>query len=431
MAKNLFQDMVKAKRTQREIPQKEILKKEISRKEIPTYPNVQEFRQQDRKNSHSGLWFIALISIAFFVFALSFFFAKAQVTVNPKIQDFPLNENLSAIKDINPDGLAFDLVIISGDETEQVPAGAEQDVSINAKGSVFIYNTFSSVPQKLSINTKLEGSNGKIYETTASAIVPGVNTDGTPGKVAVDIQGAQAGAEYNSDPIDFKILGFKGTAKYDKFYGRSNGSINGGFKGKSPVISDVDKENAFAQLQTVLQTKLFQKAIDQIPNGFVLFKNAAFLNIDSENVEFAPGGGTLPVTVKGTLYGFLFNEKSLTQKIAKDVISNYDGSEVYIPNIKDLVFSLPAGQTSPVDQGTSFSDIQNINFNLSGSAKIVWKFDDAKFGEDLLGKSKSDFNQILSQYPNVDSAQLVLSPFWIRSLPSKLKDIKVLVNYPK
>ena len=75
--------------------------------------------------------------------------------------------------------------------------------------------------------------------------------------------------------------------------------------------------------------------------------------------------------------------------------------------------------------------MKNINFNLSGAIKIVWKLDVEKLINDLLGKSKKDFNQILLQYPYIDSAESELSPFWKMSFPDNTKDIKVIVNYPK
>jgi len=48
-----------------------------------------------------------------------------------------------------------------------------------------------------------------------------------------------------------------------------------------------------------------------------------------------------------------------------------------------------------------------------------------------LGKSKKDFNKILLQYPNIDSANLKISPIWKISIPDKTKNIKVMVNYPE
>lgn len=423
MPKNLFQDMVKAKTARKEISKKKF---QVKAPELRTYqhPEMMPTRSTSGKKSHLGVWLVAVISIIFFIFALSFLFSKAQIIVNPKTTDIALNANLSAVKDLNTAGLAFDLVILSGEETRQVKAGEEREISTSSKGAIFIYNT-SSTPQKLSINTRLEGSNGKIYKTSKEVDVPGISADGAPGKTQVDIYGAEPGEAYNSDPLDFKIFGFKGTPKYETFYGRSVGKITGGFKGKSPFISDEEKEKVMDELEIALKQKLLQKITDQIPAGFVLFKDAVFLRIDEENVGFNSSNSDLPLTIKGTLYGFLLTEKSLIQKIAEDNLANYDSeTRVDIPNIQDLKFSL-------TDPNISFNEVQNISFSLSGNAKIVWVFDDASFKKSLLGKSKKDFNQILSEYPNVESAELTLSPFWVRSLPSNLEDIKIIVNYPK
>ncbi len=180
------------------------------------------------------------------------------------------------------------------------------------------------------------------------------------------------------------------------------------------------------ELKQTLQAKLFKKASDQIPSGFILFKDAAFMTVDDNNVDIASHqSDTMPIRIKGTLYGILFNEEGLTKKIAEDAVSGYDGSPVYISGIRDLHFSLLN------KDNLLFGSVRNISFNLSGVAKIVYRVDQDKLTHDLLGKSKKDFNQILLQYPNIDSADLTISPFWKISLPDKTKDIKVNVNYPK
>ena len=68
---------------------------------------------------------------------------------------------------------------------------------------------------------------------------------------------------------------------------------------------------------------------------------------------------------------------------------------------------------------------------MSGDIKIIWEIDARELADDLLGKQKKDFNQILSQYPNIDTADVNIRPFWKRSFPEKTKDIEVIVNYPE
>lgn len=427
MPRNLLQDMIRAKYPstggipeRRATPSGEADSNSYERE--AGLPGLGEHR------SRYALWLVAAISVIFFIFSISYLFSKATIAVDPKMKDINLNEDLSASLGAGGEALSFELIVISGEENKMVQAVLEKDISEKAQGAVLIYNAFSSKTQRLDIDTRLEGSNGKIYKTKKQIIVPGMK-GGAPGSVEVGIYAAEAGSEYNSGPLDFTIFGFRGTPKYSKFYARSKGEIAGGFKGKAPVISDTQKQDVINDLKTALRIKLFKKATDQIPNGFVLFKDAIFLDIDEDSgdkIDLASSKDSmLPINIKGTLYGFLFNEEKLTKKIAKNNINEEeDDGSVYMPNIQDLVFSL-----SDKDD-TSLGNVKNINFNLSGAAKIVWKLDEKKLKEDLLGKPKKNFNQILLQYPNIDSAESTLRPFWKMSFPDKAKNIKVIVNYP-
>lgn len=372
-----------------------------------------------------GLWVVAGISVLFFLFALSFFFASAKVVVTPKFTEVTFNETISATKDSNlSEGASFDLVIISGEEKKNISATETKETSVPARGTVILYNAFSKAPQPLLIDTRLEGSNGKLYKTVKAVTIPGQKADGTPGSVEVDIYADAPGPDSNSTPIDFKIFGFKGSPKYAKFYARSKTALTGGFTGTLPVVSPTDKARVNEELRTALEASLLRKATDQIPDGFVLFKDAVFLKTDTEVAEESMSDAGAVLTLKGTLYGFLFNDQKLTQKITKGKIPEYEGALVFIPNINNLTFSL-------TNRDISFADVTTINFKLEGKGTVVWKFDADKLREDLLGKSKDYFNQIFAKYPYVDSAELKLNPFWSGSFPKKPEDINITVNYPE
>jgi hypothetical protein len=427
MPRNLLQDMVRVKSPTIVKRKEESVNRNIFDVAGTGNTKIPNEIKQNNKKSKYRIYLVAFISILFLLFALSFLFSGAKITLTPKVREITLNnQNLSAIKDSNTQDLSFDLVVISGEESKTIQGGGEKDVAISAKGIVLVYNSFSSSPQTLDINTRLEGSNGKIYKTDKKVIVPGMTKDEKPGSVQVGIYGENAGVEYNSSPLDFKIFGFKGTSKYSKFYARSKGEIVGGFKGKSSVISELDKTSAISELKTTLETKLIKKVSDQIPSGFILFKDAIFTKVDDKDITFIPDKDSMVLAnIKGTVYGLLFNEKKLTKKLAQDIIEKYNGEEIYIPNIKDLVFTL-------LDkENISFTEVKNINFTLNGTPKIIWKVDEEKLINDVLGKKKSDFNQILRQYPNIDTAVLVLRPFWKSSFPDQSKSIEVIVNYPK
>ena len=423
MPRNLLQDVIRVKKKVQNPDFK--FRHTLDENKFLSSKNI--INQASNKNKPKyKLWFVALISVVFLLFALSFLFARAKITVMPKTQNISLNQNLSAVKNGNDsNALSFDLVVISGEEEKTIQGGELKDVSVKARGTVVIYNNFSSSSQVLAKDTRLEGSNGKIYQIISKITVPGIK-NGKPGSVEVGIYAALAGEEYNSAPLDFKILGFKGTSKYSKFYGRSKGDITEGLRGKYYQISNTQKATLNDELKTALSAKLFQKVTAQIPPGFILFKDAGFLNIDENNInnispESSQTDGMIKVIMKGTFYGFLFDEKKLTKMIAENSIDQYDDSDIHIPDIKNLIFSLP-------DKEISFADVKNINFNLSGASQIVWNVDSSKLVNDLLGKRKKDFTQILSAYPNITSADVTFRPFWVRSFPDKEKNIKLIIE---
>lgn len=418
MSKHLLEDMVRVKSDRKYYPKIESEKME----------HLADVETEYFKNKYRYmLWLVALVSVIFCFFAFSFLFSKAEVSVILKTKDVVLNENLSASLNLSVDTLPFELTSLSEDVSKTIVL-EEKDLKEKAKGKAVLYNKFSSSPQTLSIDTRMEGSNGKIYKTKTKVVIPGMSKNGIPGQVNVDIYAEAEGVAYNSSPLDFKIFGFKGNAKYEKFYGRSVGDITGGIVGKSRQVSDLQKIEIEKELKTILENKLFDKISSQIP-GFLLYKDAVFLKTDNLVIGPVSPEGSATLTLKGTLYGIILNEQELTQKIAKDNIEKYDGSEVYIPNIKDLTFFLPAQTDLSDKENISFDNVEDINFNLSGSAKIVFKLDVNKFTAELLNKPKNDFNQILSQYPNINSALVKLSPPWVQSLPGKIKNIKVDVNY--
>lgn len=446
MAKNFFEDMSKVKRGERRTSgrpsmdrmrvsslsqprrEEENKKEEYSgenkadRVEKSGYPGIVSYKK--KSGSRYGLWVLAATALVFLFFAVSLLFSKAEVTVTPETKSLSLNGSFSASKDKSAGGISFDLVSLSGEENKTIEGSEEKQVSVPAEGRVVIYNAYSSSVQTLDINTRLLGSNGKIYKTDRKISVPGRKADGTPGSMEVGIQAAEAGADYNSPPLDFKILGFKGSPKYEKFYGRSKGEIAGGFRGVTAVVSDTEKAAALLEMKNALKTKLLEKAAGQIPQGFVFWKDAAFLSDIQEDMKPAEKKGAVVYALKGTLYGFLFPEEKITAAIIKKTMPDYDGSSAYIANLRSLKFTLLNAEN------INFAAVGGIDFSLSGTPLLAYKFDSNKLLSDVLGKKKSDFRAIMAKYPHVASADLSVQPIWRQTFPERAEDITIKVHYP-
>lgn len=457
MPKDFFQDMVRVKRENAALGKKELstpVEKSIPNPNPPS-PKIsfqepmraeparteRRSRREEEtefasvydvagKNPDGGssrrIWVLTGISVLIFIFALSLLFSEAKITLDPRSQDVALNKNFFAAKGNLTNDLSFDLVVVSGEEKRTVEGTEEKEVSEPAEGVAVLYNNFSTASQRLDINTRLEGSNGKIYKTKTAVTVPGRKADGTPGSVEVGIYAAESGTAYNSAPLDFTIFGFRGTPKYSKFYGRSKGELSGGFSGTFKNLSESEQARVLTDMKEALEKLLLGKVEGSIPAGFILFPDATSLVVEGETVEpLSPEEGTVSLSVRGTLYGFLLEESRLTAKIADTTLDDYDGSEVYIAGLRDLDFTIYN------QDALTFKDTRNITFSLSGDVKIVWRLPAEQIVKDMLGRRKKDFPQVLSRYPNVITGNVTLSPFWRRAFPEKADDIKIVINYPE
>ena len=114
-----------------------------------------------------------------------------------------------------------------------------------AFGTITVFNGYSSEPQLLIASTRFLSSNERIFRTTKNIDIPGaqLNDDEIiPSSISVEIVADYLGAEYNIGPSDFTIPGFKGSPKYQGFYGKSSTAMSGG---SSDTIEDAGLKNEY------------------------------------------------------------------------------------------------------------------------------------------------------------------------------------------
>jgi hypothetical protein len=201
-------------------------------------------RYKRRENRTGTLIFIAVfIALVVIIFLMSYVFNSATITVVPKntdISDF--NKTILFTQNTtDTNGVKFIVATSSISKSKTLQLSGTQKIEAKASGKIVVYNNFDTNPQKLIKSTRFESSNGKIYRINQSVEIPGKKGD-TPGSLAVVVYADTYGADYNSDPTDFTIPGFKGTTRYKGFFARSDGPITGGASGNIsiPSLSDIN-----------------------------------------------------------------------------------------------------------------------------------------------------------------------------------------------
>ncbi|MBI2108625.1 MAG: hypothetical protein HYT93_00385 [Parcubacteria group bacterium] len=435
MAKQILQDII--------VPPKEPLKKpsSINMKDVGFKAEKKErrpFGEYARASSQKSgfnwkgnsrliVWGIAALSIVVVLFAIFSLFEKATIKITPKQQVLSLNESLTAERGVAVSGsLAFEIMTLSGEEKKTLPATQVERVDKEASGKIIIYNNFDSKNQQLVVRTRFETPEGLIYRIREPVVIPGQKTvsgEKIPGSVEVTVYADAPGEKYNIPLTDFTIPGFKGTARFPGFYARSQTPMTGGFSGIVKTVSNEQLEKAKNELGASLRSKLLQKAHSQKPDEFILYNDAVFFTLDEGQVRAIQTNvdkNEVDVIVSGTLHGLIFNENGLSQFLGKILVPGLGTQEkIMIKNLDSLTFAVSNKELFSPTEDTVLS------FVVQGNPHVVWEFDPNKLQIDTAKKSKEEFKQVLTQYPSIQKAEVVLRPFWRGSFPDDPKDIDI------
>ncbi len=367
------------------------------------------------------LWGVAVFFVIFLIVALSTSFTGAKVFITPRAQSVSVSTEFTATKG-DAGRLNFQTLQINETSEVVIPADTVKKVSERASGTIIIYNAFSDKPQRLIRNTRFETPAGLIYRIGTSVTVPGKTTKNgrpVPGSVEAVVSADSPGAEYNSALSDFTIPGFKtDPARFASFYARSKTPLSGGMNGAVKTPSDAAIEAARVTLRNTLLKKVTEDKQTLVPAGYVLFPGAIATKDESLTLE-SRGEGRSAVRQRITGAAYLFKRADIAEAIAQTLIPSFDKLPVEIPDMSRLSFQLTESPTG------NFAEVKTLRFTLSGDARIVWRFDEAKLRDTLLGKPKDGLATALASFPTIEKADLVLKPFWSRTFPKNPKQVVI------
>ncbi len=376
---------------------------------IPTTDYKYEYNDNNNK-SKKWVYLFGSILIISLAFGISTFFKSAEIKVTPKQESRSINENFTATKDVLT-GLGFQTVSVSKEVEKIVKSTGEERVERKSRGTIVIYNNFSSQSQRLVATTRFQTPEGLIYRLINPVTVPGRETkDGktVPGSVEVLVEADKPGVSYNIGLKDFTIPGFNGDPRFNSIYARSKTEMTGGFSGLQKTVSKDILDASEEELKNLLETSLQADIKAQIPANFVSYKDGLIYELDETTQMPASGDDEVILKKKGRATAVIFDKGVLTKTIFTKTIPEIEEGQVRISNIEDLEFK-------PVKN--IISSDKEISFSISGQANLIWVFDENKLKEDLLGLSKKSGLLVIENYPSITEASIETKPFWNRKIP--------------
>lgn len=372
---------------------------------------------------------ISLFAASIFVFGVTFYsiLPSAKIEISTFVEDVGLQLRIKA--DANIAGANEENFVIPAQvfektvrQSKTVITSGEMEINERARGTIKVFNSFSSAPQTLVATTRFISQDGKLFRIEETVVVPGAKVEGgkiIPSSTEVEVIASEPGDEFNIGPSTFSIPGFKGTAKYLAFYGESNSSMSGGRIAKVKVVSKSDYEGAENQLRDELQKAAAEELKLSLQEGFVVPQGADSVSdiaisstklIGEEADEFEMTGSI-------SLKAFVIRTQDVMKLLAGDFEERFEGKRLLLEG-QEIDYRIV---------GTNFSD-GVLDLQVTYSAQAAANISEKDIKEGVIGKEEKEVRSFLASYPGVSQAKVTFWPFWVHNIPLDPTKTEIIIK---
>ncbi len=375
--------------------------------------------------------FVVGILIALFVIAsgigISALTGGAEIIIYPKVRELNVNAEFTAYSEMRPGELTYEIMTIDVSGERQVKAAGQETITKQATGEIEISKSTPGT-ERLIKNTRFATADGLVFRIQESVVVPGAITgaDGTtkPGTIRAQVFADEAGDKYNiAAGTTLNVPGFKEGGYTDLFNAisaKNTSAFLDGFNGPRFIINDAELNTARQSLQLELRNSLLGRIKAEKPADFTSFDDSIAITY-SQMPPTQYGDDLVTIKEQAVLQIPIFKKEDFAEFIAKETIVGYEGETVRIDNLENLTFSYLNATTSQ----SNIANEESLTFKIAGVPKIVWTFDSERMKTELLGKEKTAFTAVLGSYTGIERGEVEVRPFWKRSFPTTMKDIKI------
>lgn len=358
---------------------------------------------------------LVFVGVAAYIFAPS-----AKVILKTDINKKKIDTEIIVSNEQNIEGKNIALKTIDKDEEFSFPyevKGTNEAIGKKARGKVVLYNEYSSEPQTLVATTRLEAENGKIFRLVKNVVIPGSSNIGgqiKPGAIQAEIIADQAGSDYNMDATKFKIPGFAGGPKFDKFYASSDASTTGGSgEGQGEAVSrqviQTDLDSARQKAEAAFKENIIQQVKDDLGSNEVLLDQAQKITINKSSSSARVGtlANSIEWVVSGSVRALVFDENDVKKVILESIDENGKTNQ-----FKNEILKIDYGSVEP-----DF-DKPSMKVRIYCEVTSTPYIDTEKIKKELLGKDDSQLVEILRKYSSIKNASVEFSPSFMTHIPS-------------
>ncbi|HVB19956.1 MAG TPA: hypothetical protein VNF51_01545 [Candidatus Paceibacterota bacterium] len=347
-----------------------------------------------------------------------FYFSSVSVDITPNTVSAAVQGSFTANQ--NSGSLPYEIITAQKIATQSVNSSGTKTVNSSASGTITIYNT-QAKSQRLITNTRFATASGLVFRIHSGITIPGGSV-AKPGNITATVYADQIGNSYNIGPTSFTIPGFAGTPLASEVYARSSVSMIGGSSGNVPVVDPAVESQTQNALISALAPDLLTSIRAQVPSGYILLDGAATTTFQELAPTPSETTGQVDIKEQGTITAVVFPNSALAGAIAASI--NGIGSQNEPFTLASSSTLLLSDFSLPDPSATSFS------FVLTGTASLVYTVDPTRIAAAVAGKTRSEAEVALTNYPEVKRAIIVLRPFWRQTFPQDPASISIVINNP-
>ncbi len=401
-----------------------------AKKAIPSFwsswpgPKLSVKKFTPKNGYHRTMVGFGAVALVLFGVVIYISTGTAEITIKPQSEPLDLKLNVTAadtvssvsVGDLKIPGQLF---TIEKKVSQDFHATGSQDVAQKARGIITAYNK-TSAAQQLVATTRFESADHHIFHTLQGVIVPAAKNSTVPGKVIIQVIADKAGQDFNIAAGTFTIPAFheKGDAvKYENIYGQSDAAMHGGTSGKASVVAAGDYSQAKDTLTDRLKTSVSDELKSEIAGLKVIGDSQVNVDKVDSTAAVDDAADTFTMNIAGSLKTVGFKESDLQGLISQYVDAKYS----LVARADSLAVEYQNIQFNPITNALSFT----VSVKGPGFKKI----DQERLISDLIGKNGTQIRDYLKGLPDVASANVLLSPLWVRSIPHDRSRVHIILSY--
>ncbi len=369
-----------------------------------------------------SIWIGSIVAILVISFIIISSFSNANISIITAIKPLTVDIGL-ALSHNSSSTSAVDFDIISLSVSDNIPESSMHEATGTAAlgsksiGTVTISNNFSSTPQILIKNTRLEATNGMIFFLNDKVTVPGMTTSKnikTPGAVSVKVTAEKEGSDYNIGTSDFTLPALKSTPRYKLITGKTKTTFSGGTDAHSKTVVD-------------------DTALENIHESLLANAEKQIVTQKSDDYIFLDGGLQYSLVLEGTSTATL-NVSALILK-KSDLLS-----QIQINNNLDIHISQTDMKGSIL--GTSSLSIKlpddlklknatttdALKIRLVGTTTISSNFQEGSLKSELAGQNYDLALKLLKNKIGSEAVNIEIWPWWVTTIPVKQDKINIKIE---